>query len=393
MSTKSLRSALFVTLALTMACSSEPPEVSGQQARPQATSNRDMPAFAGSEPWTTDFSKMTVPAAEIASGGPPRDGIPAIDNPKFVSIRRAERDLDDRDPLAVVRIGDEVRAYPLNILIWHEIVNDEFGGVPVSVTFCPLCNTTLAFDRRFDGKVLDFGTTGRLRHSDLVMYDRQTETWWQQATGEGIIGEYAGERLTFISAPVMSWKDVKDLEPNAQVLSRDTGHSRNYGRNPYAGYDTGAGPIGSFFQFGRNDDRLQAMERVVALEGGDEFLAVSFDQLADKKLADVEVGGVEMVVFWAPGTASALDQAQISDGRDVGSSSVFDPTLNGRRLTFENAGEGIFRDDQTGSTWNMSGVAVEGELAGERLSAVPHGNHFWFAWGTFRPETEIWNGR
>ncbi len=393
MPTSSIRSALFVTLALTMACSSEPPEVSGQQARPQATSNRDMPAFAGSEPWTTDFSKMTVPAKEIASGGPPRDGIPAIDNPKFITIRQAERDLDDRDPLAVVRIGDEVRAYPLNILIWHEIVNDEFGGVPVSVTFCPLCNTTLAFDRRFDGKVLDFGTTGRLRHSDLVMYDRQTETWWQQATGEGIIGEYAGERLTFISAPVMSWKDVKELEPNAAVLSRDTGHNRDYGRNPYAGYDTGRGPIGRFFEFGRKDDRLNAMERVVALESGDEFLAVPFGRLADKKIADVDVGGVEMVVFWAPGTASALDESQISDGRDVGSSAVFNPELNGRRLTFEEAGEGLFLDDQTGSLWNMSGVATEGELAGQRLEPVPHGNHFWFAWGTFRPETEIWNGR
>lgn len=393
MSTKSIRSALFLTLALTMACSSEPPEVSGQQARPQATSNRDMPAFAGSEPWTTDFSKMTVPAEEIASGGPPRDGIPAIDNPKFITIRQAERDLGDRDPLAVVRIGDEVRAYPLNILIWHEIVNDEIGGVPVSVTFCPLCNTTLAFDRRFDGKVLDFGTTGRLRHSDLVMYDRQTETWWQQATGEGIIGEYAGERLTFISAPVMSWKDVKELEPNATVLSRDTGNPRDYGRNPYAGYDTGSGPMQNFFKFGRKDDRLDAMERVVALEGGDEFLAVSFGRLADKKIADVDVGGVDMVVFWAPGTASALDQSQISDGRDVGASAVFDPELNGRRLTFEEAGEGLFRDNQTGSMWNMSGLATEGELAGQRLEPVPHGNHFWFAWGTFRPETEIWNGR
>lgn len=393
MSPNSIRSALFFALVFTMACSSEPPEVSGQQAGQATRSTRDMPDFAGKEPWKTDFSKMIVPAEEIASGGPPRDGIPAIDRPKFVSIREADRDLEDRDPVAVVSIGDEVRAYPLNILIWHEIVNDEFGGVPVTVTFCPLCNTTLAFDRRFDGKVLDFGTTGRLRHSDLIMYDRQTETWWQQATGEGIIGEYAGERLTFVSAPVMSWKDVKNLEPNATVLSRDTGYSRDYGRNPYAGYDTGAGPIRNFFRFGRDDRRLDAMERVVALEGGDEFLAVPFARLADKKLAEVEVGGRAMVVFWAPGTASALDQSEISDGRDVGSSAVFDPELNGRRLTFKAAGEGLFRDDQTGSLWNMIGVATQGELAGERLSAIPHGNHFWFSWGTFRPETEIWDGR
>ena len=159
--------------------------------------------------WKTDFSKRTVPLDEIVSGGPPKDGIPAIDNPKFVAVGQADRWLEDREPVVLVALGGVAKAYPLRILIQHEIVNDVVGRVPVSITYCPLCNTAISFDRRFDGMLLDFGTTGNLRHSDLIMYDRQTETWWQQATGEGIVGEFAGRKLTFLSSPLVSWKTFK----------------------------------------------------------------------------------------------------------------------------------------------------------------------------------------
>ena len=163
-------------------------------------------AALAQDQWATDFDKHTVPLREIVSGGIPKDGIPAIDSPRFVSVSEADRWLEDREAVAVVEVGGQTKAYPLQILIHHEIVNDVIGGQPISVTYCPLCNTALAFERRFDGRLLDFGTTGRLRHSDLVMYDRQTETWWQQATGEGIVGEYAGLQLTFVSAWVFSWQ-------------------------------------------------------------------------------------------------------------------------------------------------------------------------------------------
>jgi hypothetical protein len=300
--------------------------------------------------------------------------------------------LDDREPVAVVTIDGHTKAYPLQVLIWHEIVNDEVGGRPVTVTFCPLCNTTLAFDRNFDGKVLDFGVTGRLRNSDMVMYDRQTETWWQQATGEGIVGEYAGEELTFIPAPVMRWADVRDQYSAVQILSKDTGVNRPYGDNPYKRYDSRRGPIGSFFS-ARLDKKLTAMERVVALQGEGQALAFPFSRLEDKRVAQESWLGDPIVVFWAPGTASALDASSIADGRDVGSSAVFEATVGGRVLTFEAAGEdGRFRDRQTGSVWNLSGQAVRGELAGTRLEAVAHGNHFWFAWAAFRPETRVWEG-
>ena len=187
--------------------------------------------------WQTDFSRHSVPFDEIRSGGPPRDGIPPIDNPKYIDVSEPPSYMRENEPVISVEINGDARAYPLAILISHEIVNDEFGGVPVTVTYCPLCNTAIAFDRRVGGRVLDFGTTGNLRNSDLVMWDRQTESWWQQITGEAIVGELTGTKLTFIPAPLVSWSAFRDSFPDGKVLSRDTGFSRNYDLPPYSGYD------------------------------------------------------------------------------------------------------------------------------------------------------------
>jgi len=338
--------------------------------------------------WRTDFDKHTVSLDEITSGGPPKDGIPAIDRPVFISVEEANRWLADREPVVMVEHGGESKAYPLQILIWHEIVNDEIAGMPVSVTFCPLCNTALAFDRRFDGEVLDFGTTGMLRHSDLVMYDRQSETWWQQATGEGIVGTHAGRQLTFVSAPLVGWKQYRKEHPDGKVLSRQTGFTRDYGRNPYQRYDTRSAPFSQFFG-GRQDGRLPAMERVVALADGDSSVAYSMSALEERPVTNDTFVGRPIVVLWAPGTASALDASAIADGRDVGSTGVFRRELGGRVLTFESAGPGSYQDSETGSTWNVFGRATSGPLAGRRLESVPHGNHFWFAWAVFMPDTRV----
>jgi hypothetical protein len=339
--------------------------------------------------WKTDFSRHTVPLEEIVSGGPPRDGIPAIDRPQFVSVDEANDWLSPREPVVLVTEGDEARAYPLQILIWHEIVNDVVGGLPVAVTYCPLCNTALAFERQLNGKLLDFGTTGRLRHSDLVMYDRQTESWWQQATGEGIVGQLAGRKLEPVSAPLVSWKTFKSSHPNGLVLSRETGHDRPYGENPYSRYDDPNGsPIADFFR-GRRDPRLPAMERVVAVSIGGKDVAYSFRALREHHAINDIVGRVPIAVFWMPGTASALDKARISQGRDVGSTGVFDRRLDDRVLEFEASGEGRFRDKLTGSEFDLLGRAISGPLGSKTLKPIPHGNHFWFAWGVFKPDTRI----
>lgn len=366
------------------ACAQEP---SGEGSA--ADSAEVARALGGRDSWKTDFSRIAVPVDEIVSGGPPKDGIPAIDDPRFVTAGEADGWLDDREPVMVVELGGEAKAYPLQILIWHEIVNDEVGGRPVAVTFCPLCNTALAFDREVGGRVLDFGTTGRLRHSDLVMYDRQTESWWQQASGEGLVGEYVGTTLEFVPANMFAWGRAKALYPGLRVLSRETGYDRAYGRNPYRGYDTGEGPLPGFFE-GRRDPRLPAMERVAAVSMGGDAWAAPFSALEEARVAPAEVGGTPIVVFWEPGAASALDASSIPAGRDVGQTAVFDRTVGERSLTFEWTGE-AFRDRETGSTWDLRGRAVTGPLAGRQLRPVPHGNHFWFAWVVFRPDTELWS--
>lgn len=346
-------------------------------------------ASAQNGEWATDFSRHTVSLSEIVSGGPPKDGIPAIDQPRFERIQAGDRWLNDREPVVVVSLNGEAKAYPLQILMWHEIANDIVGGISVAVTFCPLCNTALTFDRRVDGRVLDFGTTGRLRHSDLVMYDRQSESWWQQATGEGIVGEYAGARLAFVSSPLVSWKAFKEARPHGRVLSRDTGFGRPYGENPYRRYDDlRRRHYPKFFQ-GPGDDRLPAMERVVAIDLEGESVAYPFSTLRERRVVNDEIGHRSIVVFWTRGTASALDKARISQGRDVGASNAFDRRVHGRTLEFEAYGDGAFRDAETGSTWDILGRAIAGPLQGVELEPIPHGNHFWFAWAVFKPDTRV----
>jgi Protein of unknown function (DUF3179) len=364
-----------------------PPRSPAPSSVPSPDPSRLRVSTAG---WRTDFSKAGVDLREILGGGPPKDGIPAIDRPKFESIDESRGWLTDRSPVISLQVDDAARAYPLAILIWHEIINDTIGGVPVVVTFCPLCNTAIVFERRFDGVVHDFGTTGNLRFSDLVMYDRQTESWWQQATGEALVGELTGRRLILRPAQIVSLADFEAAHPNADVLSRDTGFNRSYGRNPYIGYDTiDEDP---FLFDGVLDGRLPPKERVVTVGEGDHAIAFPYSELRKVGVVSTTLGDVDIVVMWAPGTASALDAESIDSGDDVGATGVFRAAVGERRLTFTRDGgdDGSIRDRETGSTWSVAGVAVRGELEGSRLEPLVHGDHFWFAWAAFSPETTIW---
>ncbi len=336
--------------------------------------------------FSTDFSRRTVEWDSILSGGPPKDGIPAVDNPEFESITAGDEWLEALDPVILLSHGDEARAYPLSILIWHEIVNDEIDGQPVSVTFCPLCNASIAFDRNFDGQVLDFGTTGRLRNSDLIMYDRQTETWWQQFTGEGIVGKYAGEQLNFLTSQVLSWEDFKEAHPDGDVLARPN-MPRNYGYNPYVGYDSTSRPF--LFQ-GTPDSRLAPAERVLGLTTENDAIAYPFTALEEAGVVQDLFGGVEIAIFHKAGLASALDSSVISQGRDIGAVSVYDRQVGDQLLTFSPNDDGTFSDAETGSTWDILGEAVDGPLAGEQLTPILHFDHFWFAWAAFFPATELY---
>lgn len=337
--------------------------------------------------WSTDFSKRSIDLDEIQSGGPPKDGIPAIDQPRFVGPTEAAAWLDPREPVIAVEVAGQARAYPLQILMWHEIVNDTLGGQPIAVTFCPLCNASLVFDRRLDGRLLDFGTTGMLRKSDLVMYDRQTETWWQQFTGEAIVGELLGHELTQVPAQIVAFETFRTAHPDGEVLSRETGHSRAYGRNPYRGYD--AIDNSPFLLDDPADPRLPAMERVLSVSQGGVDRLYPFSLFRERPLIHDRVADTPVIVMSRYGTLSALDRESIAASRAIHSANAFDRRLDGDVLAFE-LRDGEIVDTTTESRWNLLGQALAGPLAGRQLRALPGGVHFAFAWLAFRPDSEIY---
>ncbi|OQX28697.1 MAG: hypothetical protein B0D92_07615 [Spirochaeta sp. LUC14_002_19_P3] len=267
----------------------------------------------------TDFSKRNVDLTEIISGGPPKDGIPAIDRPKFQQAGSI-KNIADKEPVITVNINGDARSYPIRILIYHEIVNDTVGGVPVSITYCPLCNASIVFERTLNGQVLDFGTTGKLRHSDMVMYDRQSESWWQQFTGEGIVGKYTGQTLKQVPSRIESLALFKDLHPQGKVLVPNNPNAKPYGSNPYVQYDSSEWP---FLFSGTYTGKVPPLSRVIAV-GND---AWSLESLIQKK--QIDYNGV--VIRWQKGQHSPLDSKKISGGRDIGNVTV---QKNGRDVPY-----------------------------------------------------------
>jgi hypothetical protein len=265
----------------------------------------------------TDFSKKSIEFGEIISGGPPKDGIPSIDKPKFVPQEKYKNAAETEPVITFVHKGD-ARAYPLRVLMWHEIVNDTVGGIPVSVTFCPLCNSSIVFDRRLGNKILDFGTTGKLRKSDMVMYDRQTESWWQQFTGTGIVGEMNGKMLTMLPARVESLAKFRARYPDGKVLVPNNLNFRPYGNNPYVGYDSSSRP---FLYRGEMPKGIAPLAYVVQV--GDQ--AWSLEKL--KKAGKIVAG--DLILSWSKGLNSALDMQDIGDGRDIGNVVVQRKTFQG----------------------------------------------------------------
>lgn len=261
----------------------------------------------------TDFTRAIVDFGEIVSGGPPKDGIPAIWDPVLVPVSSETR-LHEREPvLTYEHPGEPARAYPIRYLMWHEIVNDEVGGMPIAVTYCPLCNSAMVFDARVEGERLAFGVSGLLRHSDMIMYDRQTQSWWQQAIGEGVVGRHAGTRLTHLPSFMESWGEYRSRNPDGLVLD-EPDWRRAYGNNPYVGYDNAARPF--LYQGEDPPHGIEPLARVVRVEDR----AWTFERL--REAGEIREAG--LVLTWTPGQASALDTRRIADGRDVGTVRVRD---------------------------------------------------------------------
>lgn len=324
-----------------------------------------------SPPSSVDNSSETdslVPLDKIVSGGPPRDGIPSIDEPKFVQAQQA--DLQDGDLVLGLEINGDARAYPLDILVWHEIVNDEVGGEPVAVTYCPLCFTNQVFKRTIEGEVVEFGTSGKLYNSNLVMYDRSTESYWSQALGQAIVGERTGYLLERVPFDVAYWKDWKSINPHTKVLSQDTGFGRPYGADPYGDYYTSPS---IYFPVTNHDDRLGPKEIVIGLQHDGIYRAYPLSEIEKEHTVNDDLAGKPILL-----TSHYPFMIR-----------TFDRTVEGQVLEFEYK-EGTMTDRQTGSVWDFDGVAVEGEFAGKRLERLPFDQGFWFEWAAFHPETELY---
>ncbi len=340
--------------------------------------------------WSTDFCQSNVDFAQILVGNPVKDGIPSVTDPAMESIDSAAAWLSQRSPVIAVEIAGEARAYPLAILMWHEIANDEIAGLPIAVTFCPLCNSSVTFERTVDGDALDFGVSGLLRNSDLIMFDRQSESWWQQLTGEALVGAYAGRLLEIVPSQVISFGSFAERHPHGQVMSRDTGYNRQYGVNPYRDYDEQPGR--PFLFRGELDRRLDSpVDYVLAAIIGEVAVAYPFDILRTERVINDVVADTPVAIFYQDGVASALGDANIDNARDIGAAGMYEATLeDGRLLRFVANDDGAYLDEATQSTWNAFGEAIAGELKGSHLRWINAFPHFWFAWAAFHPDTIVY---
>ncbi len=334
----------------------------------------------------SSFSQMPtgnclVPCEEIISGGPPKDGIPALVDPEKLTADEAVW-LNEQDVvLGIVRNG-EACAYPLRILYWHEIVNDTGGGERSVITYCPLTGTGIHYDGQIDSGQTDFGVSGQLWSSNLIMYNRSgPESWWSQIYGQAIVGSALEEKLTRLPVVETRWGTWKRLQPNTKVLSNQTGYPNSYSQYPYGNYEQEDVPPNSLFIRSKYlDDRLPPKRRVLGLNGDDTTRAYPFPQLQNEPVVNDTFEDEPVLVVHHPESRMAL---------------AFDRRVDNRNLTFSIAESELFpfglRDDQTGSLWTILGEAVSGSLAGEKLKRRADGIvAFWFAWGAFYQGAEIY---
>jgi hypothetical protein len=355
---------------------------------PQATvSPEENVPSALRNPLAKGLPRPLVDPTQIIDAGPPPDGIPALADANFEPADTIDW-LTPDEPVLSLTLNGETRAYPVQVLIWHEIANDTVGGVPVAVTYCPLCNSAIAFDRHVAGRVVTFGTSGKLLHSDLVMYDRQTRSLWPQLAGLAVAGVLTGTRLTAYPVQTVAWQDWLAANPRSWVLSKETGYDRSYGFNPYGGYDQ---PNSQPFDLnGPADPRLPPKTRIVALGGDQDPVAITLDSLIAQRVRQLNLAGQDIVVWALPGLRSALDTPDLAAGRTIAATGAFLSSWNGRILRFRaNPSGSDFTDAETGSRWNVLGQSLSGPAKAAQLQPVPHLDTFWFAWAAYQPHTRI----
>ncbi len=287
----------------------EPPVDETQSApiTPQAT-------IGTNDMMITNGIKHSVKLDDIQGGGPPKDGIPSIDNPRFTDIQQADQWLDDTDPGIALTLHGVTRFYPFRILVWHEIVNDTINGQRVLVTYCPLCFSGVVFDPLVDGERVEFGTSGKLWQSNLVMYDRKTDSLWSQVLGEAVVGEMTGTTLEIMSSDLIQYGDWKSTYPDGQVLSRDTGISRNYNSDPYGNYYTTERVM---FPVRAADDRLPNKTFILGIDIDDQ--AKAYDPAAIKSKGEIvdKFAGRTIIGRYEESIDAVRLYEKMSDGTEI----------------------------------------------------------------------------
>ena len=317
----------------------------------------------------TNGVKHIIPLDKIKGGGPPKDGIPSIDNPKFTDVQNSDF-MSDSDTVIGLKINGQAKAYPIFILVWHEIVNDVVGDVPVSVTYCPLCYTNQVFHRVINGQEVEFGTSGKLYNSNLLMYDRLTESYWSQALGMAVKGELSGYKLDLVPFDVITWGDWKNLYPDTLILTTDTGHIRSYATDPYGNYYTEPRIM---FPVENSDDRLPPKEIIIGHHEDGIYKAYKQKDIESNVMIQDNVGKTPLLIV------SLFPQ----------NSRIFDRTIDNQVLDFVYI-DGKIVDTLTNSKWNYEGLAISGKFEGQQLGRIPIEPGFWFEWVAFHPQTLLY---
>ena len=331
--------------------------------------NEDLP---GSPPLSGNSDTWLIPVDRVLDGGPGKDGIPAISNPKFSKAFTTSY-LSNKDLVVGVTINGSQKAYPHVILDWHEIVNDQIDDIPIAITYCPLTGTAITWNRDINGTITEFGVSGLLYNSNLIPYDRQTDSNWSQMRMDCVNGPLIGEQVSTFQVVETTWKNWKQMFPNSEVMTLETGFNRNYGRYPYV-TSNGDYRVEDYliFPVGNVDDRLSEKERVHGILENEEVRVYRFSEFDPPDIITDIIGGKNIAVV-----GSSKDNFMVS----------FE--IEDQELTIEQSGETIFKD-QKGNLYNIFGEVIEGPDSGSSLIPTRSFIGYWFSWAAFYPEVEIY---
>jgi hypothetical protein len=345
--------------------------------------------------WTTDTSTHKVDLSELTIATI-KDELPTLDYPKFIHRTDKLYNFYDHEPVIAITFSGQSKAYPLSLLTLFELSNDSLGGKQLMITYCPMCNAAIVYNRKVkkDGSeyLLNFGISGLLMHNDMVMYDKETNSWWEQLMGSAIVGKMTGTDLEMMPALLISAKDYFDRFPQGEILSPEGIHllGKRHNHRPFHHLNHTDNTLDTTFYLPEKvDPRLPPLERVLDIHTPDHTIIFPFHVLAEKQVVNEVSDKLHYTIFYHSETVTVLDEDKLSRSKKVGSATAFRSVQGKDTFTFTKAGD-YFKDEQTGSTWDITGYCREGPAKGRQLWILPHSSHFAFAYLAFFPESIIY---